>query len=255
MASNSYIAFLDILGFSDLINNNDSNTITNLFKQVFRGTLGKSFFQLYKEELANYKLEKPSLVIVSDSIILWTKNDTLFDFIMISGFTSMVLRNAIETGIPLRGSIVHGSIAELTLDDIVSDLDYFQSNINTKSSILIGKGIVNAYKLENIQNWSGCIIDNACIDHFLTTDIKAHDFLKFMKNEHIHFTDYSVPLKNSERRQYTVLNWTDALMRRLSDQEVKNSFCKHNKKNQDQRVKEKIENTVEFSKIMREKIT
>ncbi|WJJ96580.1 hypothetical protein [Algibacter luteus] len=250
MSHKSYIAFLDILGFSEFIDNTDNESASKLFKQVFRDSIGASFFQMYQEEISQYKLEKPRLAIVSDSIVLWTKSNTLFDFVMISQFTGLMIRNAFTAGIPLRGGIVHGSITEMTLDEIIPGLDYFQDGININSSILIGKGIVNAYKLENIQNWSGCIIHETCISHVKDSHPKALDIINMMKDG-ISLTEYDVPLRNGSTKNFTVINWTNSLTKELSEKDIVDSFQMHNKSIHNDSVKLKIENTIEFYNKMK----
>ena len=180
MPIDSYIAFLDILGFRDLVRNNSSTDVENLYAQIFRMSLSATFYQLYKDELQLGKLRKPNVQIVSDSIIIWSESDHFTEFLRISTFTSIVLRNAISAGIPLRGAIVHGNINELDLDAVVPNLDYFQSTINTKSSVLFGKGIVDAYVLEQVADWSGCIIDTCCLDFFLASDLTAKRVFSFL---------------------------------------------------------------------------
>lgn len=246
MPGDSYIAFLDILGFSDLVRNNATTDIADLYAQIFRTSLGATFYQIYQEELHLYKLRKPKLQIVSDSIIIWTESDYFTEFFQISIFTSLVLRNAISAGIPLRGSIVHGNINVLELDAVVPNLDYFQSDINTKSSVLFGKGIVDAYLLEKVADWSGCVIDPCCLDFFLTSDLIAKRVFKFLIDEGVVFKKYKVSLKNHSHEEFYVLNWIDSLMSKLTVEEVRESFSRHNKATDRDDIQSKIANTIEF---------
>lgn len=247
----TFIAFLDILGFSDLIDNNDDETISTIYSQIFNKSLGATFHQIYADEIALYKLEKPNVLIVSDSIILWTKQARTFDFFMISAFTALLMRNAIDAGIPLRGAILYDTIHELKLNSVTPNLDYFQAEINTASSILIGKGIVNAYHLERIQNWSGCIIDENCMMQTETMNFVTSNAINFLKKDSILFAEYLVPLKNAIKKTYTVLNWTNAITTTLSVNELQASFRKHNKNTESEDVQVKIKNTIEFFNEMK----
>ncbi len=76
----SYVAFLDVLGFSDLIANNDPQYIRKLYIDILRNTVGYTFGQLNEYVEAKGGFKHPNIQVISDSIIVWSEEDSSVSF-------------------------------------------------------------------------------------------------------------------------------------------------------------------------------
>ncbi|HEU4963896.1 MAG TPA: hypothetical protein VFV52_08590 [Bacilli bacterium] len=141
-------------------------------------------------------------------------------------------------GVPLRGAITKGPLS-------VHEVDY-GGNRHTN---VFGKAIVDAYNLEGSQQWSGCIVDKACIDMIgerITNPVYG-------------VVEYCVPLKKGEVEKHWCVNWVSTL-KLLRDVKIEivgelisEAFSKHNKATNIWDVKVKIDNTIRFVNEMMER--
>jgi hypothetical protein len=97
--------------------------------------------------IPNPKSQRVSFTFFSDTIIYYSKDDSLDSFFKIV-FTSLELLKSGFCGskAPYRGAIGYG--------DIISE----------PSGILLGTSIIDAYKGEQSQMWAGCILTETCED-------------------------------------------------------------------------------------------
>jgi len=242
-----YIAFFDILGFKDLVNNNSHEYLKKLYFKDFDFSISASLSDVNAS--INGPIEKAiNSMTISDSIIFWTNNDSLESFFVIFRAASTLMITSLSMGLPLRGSITTGELS-------MSHGFYDYNNSSIKSS-LIGKSLVNAYELEKQQNWSGCIIDDKCIKLYLEAIKKRklseedpNGISNLLKSDSI--VKYNVKLKDKVCSKY-VINWSKGgIFNHYSVKELENEFSKHNKKIERDDVKKKIENTIDFYKKMK----
>jgi hypothetical protein len=241
MEKRKFVAFLDILGFTELVKHNSHLDLIKIFKKfLFLNQYGLSRGQvnenaINRDELFNTDISKVSLISISDSIVLYTKDNSITAFIDIIKAVSILLNIGIKNGLPLRGSISCGNFSAFLLKES-SNLEYVFSR-----QLLLGKALVEAYEFEAQQEWSGCIIKNNCIENFINTDEK-----KILKN--IIYThkieEYNVPLKK-EIEKYYVVNWIKD--NSINTKIITEAFSKYNKKTNIPSVKCKISNTIEFA--------
>jgi hypothetical protein len=244
--SKPFFAFLDILGFRELVRNNKHSDLVELYKRIVNYQV--EFHSQYSEERAKAEKErlreyyKPNglrLVNISDSIMLWTDNSREGALYEIVSAVKMILSISMSVGIPLRGAIVKGDVEILEQKDSLS---------------IIGRGLVSAYEMESKQQWSGCVIDEGIF-------IFLNSLNKVVANKKTNISlekadwlvkRHDVPLKidgKETTRELFAVNWAEGST--MSEEEIRNSFGMHNKrKNETERVKKstenKIENTLEF---------
>ena len=243
-----YIAFLDILGFKDLIENNEINVLDKLYDELqeslmhcFSFANAEHLMKENKDEDAGIEENNLNSLIISDSIIIWTDDDSQRSFVNLIFTIRYLLYRSILSGFPLRGGLSCGEL-------IVKSGSHAQSpKINSYSTIL-GKGLTRAYLIENVSEWSGCTIDEKCIDHFNsklesesedTADLSFLEEMDFVKT-------YKVPFKSGEIKKCVTINWTHIGVGALDSKKIRESFSKHNKKVTDWSVENKIRNTLKF---------
>ena len=162
----SYIAILDILGFKDLVNENAHQELLNIYK-LFTTTINDCLADFKSNiidnehetkiitDLTNVKINS---VIISDSIIFWSDDNSTDSFFEMLITIRHALRFGIFHGIPMRGGF---TVGEFSIIDEKLDTKSYNQNIT-----FFGKGIVDAYNLEQSQDWAGCVIHEDCIKEY-----------------------------------------------------------------------------------------
>lgn len=153
-----FVAYLDLLGFKDKVMRSshediyaELNTIStvrrSLEKSVDKDSIQKTF-----NDVDIY------IVSFSDSIVLFSKNDSEDNFKFFSIALLGLFSNAIKSKIAIKGSVAHGMIS-----------------INKSEQIYFGQPIIDAYLLEEDVNFLGIVCHNS-IDKYLRT-IPASNFV------------------------------------------------------------------------------
>lgn len=163
---NVYVAFLDVLGFKDLVDNNSHDSLVKKYQALLTGTeisLSNGAYRLLTTEgkqvaIADHEKVTVNSIVVSDSIVLWTNNASRKSFIDIVVAVKNLLVHAIYTGLPLRGGIAIGPLSRISYK-LGSPFD------NTVQAI-VGKGLVDACRIEEEQQWSGCVVSQDAIDEY-----------------------------------------------------------------------------------------
>jgi hypothetical protein len=144
----NYVAYLDVLGFKELVY---KDKISQL----------ETYFSTIKETLEVLRHDKKSIdsILISDSIVLISP-DSNDDFkILLRAIQTIQARLALKN-IWLRGAVSFGEI-------------YFEK----ESSLVVGKGLVNAYLLEQEAKFPRVIIDPIILSKKLSTNrIEFYEF-------------------------------------------------------------------------------
>lgn len=255
-----FVLFLDILGFKDLIEKNSAEEVKKIYEQQVIKTIGPSIhaashiygFPMSINHVVDGNTLKDSVQdifqihIMSDSIIIWTKdtsNENLTKFI---SFTSIFIAMTFSLGVPLRGAISKGYVSEL-----ITPVN------NIVQSCVVGTGIVNAYQLEGKQNWMGCIVDKSCFTNIPDSVIDIMISSKLSS-----LAKYRVPIKKKNHKNKLVydaetnyvVNWTN--LPDILKNDIKffeDNFSRFEKSIEHKDVKQKIKNTFDFYKIYSKK--
>lgn len=209
---NAPILVCDILGFKNLVSQNELMKIIELMMNVIdtlfgmsQKDIGKQYFkgneELYEKLKDHYpeslKLEAS---VVSDTIIIYPseefseKNIAQEVSLMIMSIISMLFFRYMlkELNLLIRGALTYGEYG--VIDD---------------PKVVIGKGLIEAYELEKCQDWGGIIPSP-----ILCSMLKKSSALNIL------FVNYApVPIKASSMEDFSaayekfgvaphVLNWT-----------------------------------------------
>jgi hypothetical protein len=243
--SEKYIAFLDILGFKDLVTNNSHSDLVRKIQNLLLPSIEHSLSNGKRKivdrngvatSIADIDEIKIHSLTISDSIMFWTDDCSLGSFMQIA----LVVRNTLEsgfyTGLPMRGAISLGdlSFTNLTFGDKTSNFH----------SLLIGRGLVEAYKLENKQEWAGCIVDECCIKKVIELEpgMKV-DSDWFLSKKLI--IKYEAPYKGGNSKKEYVIRWLKE-PQYLNEVNVRKNFSAHKKNILDENTELKIQNTLKF---------
>ena len=219
--------------------------------------LNKIFSDISKivsdELLWDFKLQKPTkkqdfnFLIISDSIIIWAEKPSFFTFCHIVNSVSEIIFNCFKISVPLRGALVYGP---LTL---------FHKKISTKGvhieSSLIGKSIVEAYKLSNNLEIVGCVITDNCYRKYR----QLYQLEKKKKNHRWDLTWYEqsmrqnsifrtyIPYKNGWKLGY-LCDWICNLAEyhTITPKVIFEAFTKNKTYNGESSIAIKMHNTSEY---------
>ncbi len=153
---NQYVAFLDVMGFKNLVYGGDLKRL-------------ESYFDRIKEVLNTLKTQKSKIqsFLISDSIILITPN-TESDFENLIIAIRRIQSSLLWKKILLRGAVSFGEV-------------YYDKDNN----LIVGKGFIKAYLLEQEANFPRVIIDPAIIKNFGETKtdfLGKFDSLQYYEN-------------------------------------------------------------------------
>ena len=219
-----FVALFDILGFRDLIKNNDLAKVAQTYQDA------RSDFENNIQHI-NALLQKNSVLfrIFSDTFLIYTSEVSDKSFLALLAALDFLFIAANENNLPIRGATAVGEL-------IVSN------------GIEIGIPIVEAYEKEQKQDWIGCWITQSCIDRI--SDKESHLSEKYI-------VEYEIPLKDGEIRKNFAFNWVKSIpniirsrLRQNIDvfepEEVKKEIKFFRNKSTIKAVKRKHENTEKF---------
>lgn len=249
-ANEVFVAFLDILGFSDCVRKNTHENLIAIYQSYLRPIIDMSLTeaaeQIVKDSAWLEQIEADthdniapkldnvtlSCLTISDSIILSTAGNTLTDFMTLLATVRNLMARALYFGLPLRGAIAHGM---LTLDGEIAS-----ENPNIIHHQMLGLPIVEAASLEKSQIWSGCVIDSS---------VAKKIGPKLMRLDPVLLTFYEVPIKPKDKKLMLVVNWVQGIADNdkpnIDARKIKEAFSAHGKEI-DSKVEEIISNTIQF---------
>ncbi len=150
--TNRFVLFFDILGFKDMVQAHDHQYTLdklNLLKDKIDEINGKEF----GDDEIKIAADQTRSATFSDSIIFFSKSNGVEDLLKILYNAYSILHNAIENGIPIKGSISCGQVT-----------------VDFNKSIFFGKPIIDAYLLhENLQMLT------VVTDHHFEQQLMQHD--------------------------------------------------------------------------------
>src|ERR1051326_4827629 len=107
-----YVAFMDVLGFKDIVENSTHEKLERVYQNAFITNATYSLsngkvtpFKTDQGEYVTPDLSNPltSCLIVSDSVILWTESASMQSFVNIFSAVGKILVSGFYTGLPMRG--------------------------------------------------------------------------------------------------------------------------------------------------------
>lgn len=251
-----YIAFLDILGFSEIVNNNSQEEMAYLMSILVRDIqmgltsedVGRTKTKLYSYGFAPDLTEvSTNSILLSDTLVFWSNNDSVESFYALVKLVYVLMNTeAYYFHIALRGAITFGELGFLGMQ-----LDLPLAELNLSS--VYGKAIVEAYQYEKNQEWMGCIVTQKAIDSFMSQKpndaLKADVFTKYL-------IEYEVPFKAPGgiiREKNHVIKWARTWDADRFAEDIKKCFIEHQKLDKipsNSSVQAKFNNTIEFTKYV-----
>lgn len=255
MNSDVYVAFLDVLGFKDLVNNNSHEDLVRKYQNLFaantESSLANGAFTVVENDgkrmaMADCTKITVNSIIISDSVILWTPNASMKSFIDIIVATRNMLVQGIFTGMPLRGGIAIGPLSRLS--------GRLNSQTENVVETFVGKALVEANQIESSQQWAGCVISPKAVA-FYTEDYQRHSTtlpdlasVDYLIDAGL-IINYNVPM-HCGLESHTVINWPRGNKTPPSRSTVQQAFGMHKKSTDHPTIQIKINNTLQFLDAM-----
>ena len=196
MKKNYMIAVCDILGFTNLVQENNLDTVIQTHLATLRKSLHHSIHQ------GEFPSEAPSLQSLqdqkalglawfSDTILIYTQEDTDHNIMSLLSCLSWLLFETIYTvGTRLRCGVSYG-----------------EAFIDADNSIYVGKPLIEAYRLEETQLWSGGALTSQAIQR-LPEDARTGDYYIDWP-----LVPYEIPLKDNKTLRTYAIDWTIGIHR------------------------------------------
>jgi len=144
-----FVAYLDILGFKDMVMRNPHSVIYDLLSKISKQR--ESLDNVQSKDFFSEKFQDAGIYSVSfsDSIMLFSKKDTPEDLKFFIFSVLWIFTKALESSVPIKGAIAHGQIS-----------------INKSQQIYFGQPIIDAYLLEEELKYMGIVAHNT-IDKYI----------------------------------------------------------------------------------------
>jgi hypothetical protein len=225
---NGIVGFFDIMGYQNIIDNNEIKTVADIIFEVIDklpGEARSNALKLFERPEINDNDERIKFIknidksiktlLISDSILISLafnkavdqKHLLFINWMFFFLVVSLFLRKAFNKGLPLRGVIDTG--------------EYFIHNY-----IFAGKPIIESYRLSGRLQFSGCALTpNAmkAINELLEDDNPiANEILNLL------IFQYLAPLSDKDEKLY-LINWFENLNNKDIRQVIVTAFHAHNK--------------------------
>lgn len=253
----AFVAFIDILGFSNFVLNNSHFEVIKQYQCKIRAlidiSLAESAAQISgrspwrKTDNGDLEPDMRDVSIncfsASDSIIFWASNNSTADLIKLMVTVRNLMAKLIHFGFPPRGAITHGTFT--------FDGGYISAGSQIMHLQIFGKPFVEAVALEKNQNWSGCMIHPSIIRKYDEASLSIFEQKSIISK-------YKIPLKKYDlsNEPLYAINWcrgiTEADRNKINPTSIRASFNEYKKcDNVDpDKVEEMIKNTIEFFEEM-----
>lgn len=167
------VAFIDVLGFSNLVYSENTDIIKKYFDYVlddFKLPIAKNKFNYY---------------LISDSIVITAPNSKKSLIIMIQLLCFLQSKLMFE-GILVRGAVSFGNLYA-----------------NKSKNIIVGPGLINAYKMESKAVYPRIILDRVLISKYMEGTKNA---IEFFRNSAFNFLIYTPPFPY--KADFLYINYT-----------------------------------------------
>jgi hypothetical protein len=179
---NRFVAYLDFLGFKEYVSRESPDKVYNMMSK-----LSDNIEKIEKSEslnLGKYKGKKPYITTFSDSVFIFSFDDTLISFEIILNYISLLMYGIMnECVLPMKGAIAHGTV-----------------HVDKDKHIYCGRPLTDAYLLQEDVHYCGIVFHNSVDIYLEKQQAKINNELKEL------FFETLTPFKNGCIKHNNV-NW------------------------------------------------
>jgi hypothetical protein len=195
MKAQYMIALCDILGFSKLIESNPLDTVMDhalgWFRKALHHSIYKNGFPDKVPQARDLESHKDiGVALFSDTILLYTLRDddeAIRQLIITLGW--LIFETILGGTTKIRGGVSYG-----------------EAFIDRENAVFVGSPIVEAYRLEQSQQWAGAALTQAARE-------RIPEYARSGKYADWWITPYNVPLKDNITFETLAINWTYGIHR------------------------------------------
>jgi hypothetical protein len=241
---NKFIAYFDLLGFEEFIAKNsidDQKTALGVVFHTIECSLsGGKVLNTDIGVVADISNAQINCLNFSDTIVFWTNDESTYSLINLLKVVHDFNSKMILYVFPIRGAVTFGEIFHTNYREA--------SNQNTLYNVnsVYGKGIIEAYRKSEMQNWAGTVIDNTIIEELKLRKIEVDTFLKpFAKKYQVPYKDLNVQKSD----EYTLCPVEEKIGNEFFNncqKSIERNFSNYNKDVSQASVKIKLATTIKF---------
>lgn len=193
---NRFVAFFDIMGFKDFVARRSHEEVYSDMYKITKMLQNIDSISSIDNAIFAGRIYSTTF---SDSIILFSKDDSIDCFSVFSLTIAWLFKSIIKESFPIKGAIAHGKIT-----------------INKSNQIYFGQPLIDAFELQNEVLYYGIIAH-----HTVEKYLKLNPGLKF--SEMIYF-DTSTPLKLGDSKHYNIDWFNYNFNPNISKDEIRNEI-------------------------------
>ncbi|MHA1619921.1 MAG: hypothetical protein ACTSVZ_11630 [Promethearchaeota archaeon] len=209
----------------------------------------QSINQSNNQSNISFNIDSSSLnsLIVSDSIFLWTDDQSMGGLLTLIDAVKHIIRTNFlwQFGFPLRGGISMGSVT-------FQKVDWDSPKINSIATI-VGDALVKAAMIEKKQQWAGCIIDDDIINFLQSTHPNLNIVEELIQRKAM--IQYPAPIKKEiQGKDYYVVKWPEIVPNSINSSAfyeipIRSTF-ERNGPITDSTILEKLNNSLDFVRFI-----
>ena len=157
ITKNRFVAFFDILGFKEMV-------LRSSHKEIFEKLVGISNLKneinpnTTDSQFSNDDINPIEIVTFSDSIIIFSKNDSIDTFNVFIEALNWIFARIIETNTPLKGSFAHGEIS-----------------VDVQKQIFFCQAFIDAFQLQEDVDYFGGVAHHSIDKYIFENKIEGID--------------------------------------------------------------------------------
>ncbi|MDB5226496.1 MAG: hypothetical protein JWN78_689 [Bacteroidota bacterium] len=242
----SFIAYFDYLGYKEFLLRNSEMRLKDRANHILRD-IEMSLSQDKTKQISPGKLiaDLDGVTInclnISDTVIFWTKNDSLASCIELLNVCYLFNWKQILYNFPVRGCVIYDNF------EFITGQSYNAAGAVYSPNLMYGKGLLHAHEKTDLLNWAGTVLDSSLIEKVW----REEDFQTFLNEKLIL---YKIPYKTFYRKEYAL-----RLVKGSLNQDMFNSYrediirvFESDNKSIPPSVEEKMNNTISFLEMFKE---
>lgn len=235
-----FIAYFDYLGFKEFLLQNSEEELERRSYHLLRD-IEKSLSDKYKikssgQAVADLSESNINCLNISDTVIFWTKDDTLESCKELLEVAYRFNWNNNIFYFSVRGCVIYDNF------NFISGKQQNERGSLYSPNLMFGKGLLNAHIKTDQLNWAGAVIDNSVVERVM----KETNFSAFIGDM---AKKYLVLYKGFYKKEYAFLlrkeNDLTEEQSKNDEDSIRNNFEGDNK-SINASVEEKISNTIKF---------
>jgi hypothetical protein len=173
--ANRFVAFFDILGFKEMVSRNSHDAILKKLEQLSEtvSDLESHNYSIGMAEIIKSAVGETKAITFSDSIVVYSKGDSLEDLNKIIIDAYWVISSSLEFNIPIKAALSYGQIT-----------------VDFENSLFFGQPIIDAFLLHEQLQIYAAVLDNHFEEKLATFNLTE----KVSRNIH----DYKTPFKTGK---------------------------------------------------------